>query len=87
MSQTAVLLLQAVCFEAEGNKMKAGSGAMIKVRALCLAMLVATLAKKEHFLCCCQRWDMQVVHCKPQLELQTAPVPLTAEADTREVHI
>ena len=29
-----VMLLQAVCFEAEGNKMKATSGAIIKVRTL-----------------------------------------------------
>ena len=49
---TAALLLQAVCFEAEGNKMKATSSAIIKVRALMmgfLTMLVATLTRKRAF--------------------------------------
>ena len=70
MLYTAMFLLQAVCFEAEGNKMKATPEAMIKVRALMLKHNVGgnVVVKEEHLLCSCQRSEMQVVLCKPQDE-------------------
>ena len=79
--------------------MKATPQAMIKVRALMLEVPDNiggnVVAKEDRLLCSCQRSEMQVVPCKPQdegqVELQTAweglRVPVSAEANMREVHI
>ena len=70
---TAALLLQAVCFEAEGNKMKATSSAIIKVRALMmgfLTMLVATLSKKKESICSAAVKDRKCRLCGANLKMK-----------------
>ena len=69
---TAALLLQAVCFEAEGNKMKATSSAIIKVRAPMMGVpdnVGGNVVKKES-ICSAAVKDRKCRLCSANLKMK-----------------